>query len=130
VYGLWARGRGPPSGRGVLVFTRDLISRDPAAWDRFRAAQRGRASAWRTRRTVPRRALRGPLLHRPAPGWRTRHVIGALGIRPPIAQHTHAEAALLMRHAAGAETIVELGVAEGGSAAELRAGMAPTGHLY
>jgi GT2 family glycosyltransferase/predicted O-methyltransferase YrrM len=130
VYGLWAFGIGTTYCPGVLVLTRDLISREPAAWDRFRAAQRGRASAWRTRRTAPRRALRGPLLHRPAPGWRTRHVFGALGIRPPIAQHSHAEAALLMRHAAGAETIVELGVAEGGSAAELRAAMSPTGHLY
>ena len=35
-----------------------------------------------------------------------------------------------MRHAASARTIVELGVAEGGSAAELRAVMSPTGHLY
>jgi GT2 family glycosyltransferase/predicted O-methyltransferase YrrM len=130
VYGLWAFAIGTTYCPGVVVLLRDLMNAEPAAWDRFRAAQRGRASAWETRRRVPRRALRGPLLHRPAPGWRTRHVFGALGIRPPIAQHSHAEASLLMRHAANARTIVELGVAEGGSAAELRAVMSQTGHLY
>ncbi len=70
------------------------------------------------------------MLHRPATGRRSRHVFGAVALRPPIAQHSHAEAALLMRYAAGAETIVELGVAEGGSAAELRAVMSPAGHLF
>ena len=35
-----------------------------------------------------------------------------------------------MRYGAGARTVVELGVAEGGSAAELRSVMAPTGHLW
>ena len=35
-----------------------------------------------------------------------------------------------MRYGAGAETIVELGVAEGGSAAELRSVMSPHGRMY
>jgi predicted O-methyltransferase YrrM len=57
-------------------------------------------------------------------------VFGALGLRPPIAEHTNAEAELLMRYAAGAETVIELGVAEGASAAELRSVMSATGRLY
>lgn len=70
------------------------------------------------------------LLHRPPPSWRSRHVFAALGLRPAAAQHSHAEAALLMRAAAGARIVVELGVAEGGSAAELRSVISPEGHLY
>jgi predicted O-methyltransferase YrrM len=57
-------------------------------------------------------------------------VFAALGLRPAAAQHSRAEAALLMRACAGARTVVELGVAEGGSAAELRSVMSPEGHLY
>ena len=128
-FAVWAIAIGTTNCPGLAVFIRDRVSGRPAAWDRFRAAQRGRASAWRTRRT-PRRGRTGPLLHRPAPGWRNRHLFGALGMRPPIAQHSHTEAALLMRYAAGADTIVELGVAEGGSAAELRAAMSPRGQLF
>lgn len=70
------------------------------------------------------------LLHRPEVRWRRRHVFGVLRLRPAIGQHSLAEAALLMRYAKGAEVVVELGVAEGGSAAELRTVMAPTGELY
>ena len=70
------------------------------------------------------------VLHRPPLGWRGRHVFGALGMRRAVAQHSEAEAALLMRYAANAEVIVELGVAEGGSAAELRSVMAADGQLY
>ncbi len=74
--------------------------------------------------TVPR------MLHRPPPSWRSRHVFGALRLRPAEAQHSHAEGDLLKRFAVGAATVVELGVAEGGSAAELRSVMAPNGRLY
>ena len=69
------------------------------------------------------------LLHRPPPGWRSRHVFAALGLRPAAAQHSRAEAALLMRYAADAGIVVELGVAEGGSAAELKSVMSPSGLL-
>lgn len=70
------------------------------------------------------------LLYRPDLGWRRRHVFGAVGLRPAVAQHTRSESELLMRYATGATTLVELGVAEGGSAAELRSVMAPNGTLY
>jgi predicted O-methyltransferase YrrM len=73
---------------------------------------------------------RPTVLYRPPVSWRSRHVVGALGLRPAIAQHSRAEAGLLMRYAAGASTVVELGVAEGGSAAELRSVMAPSGELF
>jgi predicted O-methyltransferase YrrM len=63
-------------------------------------------------------------------GWRRRRVLGALGLRPALVQHTRAESELLMRYAVGAKAIVELGVAEGGSAAELRSVMSPQGRLY
>ena len=51
------------------------------------------------------------------------------GLRPAVAEHSKSEAALLQQHAAGARTIVELGVAEGGSALELREVMADDGLL-
>lgn len=53
-------------------------------------------------------------------GWRHRHVFGALGLRPAIAQHTVDEDNLLRRLAATSHVIVELGVAEGGSAVALQ----------
>jgi predicted O-methyltransferase YrrM len=52
------------------------------------------------------------------------------GLRAPIAQHTLAEHQALMRHARGASTIVEIGVAEGASAAGLREAMPADGTLY
>lgn len=60
------------------------------------------------------------MIFRPAPDWRRRHVFGAVCLRPPIAQHTIEEDKLLRRQAAKARTIVELGVAEGGSAVSMR----------
>ena len=52
------------------------------------------------------------------------------GFRAPIAQHTLAEHQALMRHARAARTIVEIGVAEGASAAGLREAMPADGTLY
>jgi predicted O-methyltransferase YrrM len=62
-------------------------------------------------------------------GARNHTVFGAAGLRPAIAQHSRAEAELLQRHAAGAHTIVEIGVAEGGSAWDMRTVMDPDGTL-
>ena len=69
------------------------------------------------------------VLHRPELGWRRRHVVAACGLRAAVAEHSQAEGALLQRHAARARTVVELGVAEGGSALELRQVMDPDGTL-
>jgi len=52
------------------------------------------------------------------------------GLRPPIAQHTLAEHEALMRYASKARAVVEIGVAEGASAAGLRAAMPSDGGLY
>jgi predicted O-methyltransferase YrrM len=52
------------------------------------------------------------------------------GIRPTIAQHTLSEHLALMRYALGAHAVVEIGVAEGASAAALRESMSPVGTLY
>jgi predicted O-methyltransferase YrrM len=57
-------------------------------------------------------------------------VFGALGLRRPSAECTANEALLLRDHAAGARCVVELGVAEGGSALHLRSAMAADGCLY
>jgi len=57
-------------------------------------------------------------------------VFAWIGLRAPIAQHTLAEHQALMRHARAASTIVEIGVAEGASAAGLREAMPPDGTLY
>lgn len=53
-----------------------------------------------------------------------------VGFRPPIAQHTHAEHEALMRYVRAARTAVEIGVAEGASAAGLREAMPTEGTLY
>jgi predicted O-methyltransferase YrrM len=63
-------------------------------------------------------------------GWRARHVFGVLGLRPAIAEHTLGEAELLRRCAQGAKCAVEIGVAEGGSAWEVRQVLDPQGELY
>jgi len=57
-------------------------------------------------------------------------VFAWVGLRAPIAQHTRAEHQALMRHARGASTVVEIGVAEGASAAGLREAMPADGALY
>lgn len=65
-----------------------------------------------------------------AGGWRRRAVCGALGLRDPRPQGTADEARLLREFAAEARRVVELGVAEGGSAIQLRSAMASDGCLY
>jgi predicted O-methyltransferase YrrM len=63
-------------------------------------------------------------------GWRSRALFAVLGLRSPIAQHTTAEAELLRRYAAGAGSIVELGVAEGRSAKLFGDAVKPGGTVY
>ena len=70
-----------------------------------------------------------PLLHRADLGWRNSTVAGALGLRPALAQHSEAEGALLEKLADGARSIVEIGVAEGGSAWHARRVMDPEGSM-
>lgn len=53
-----------------------------------------------------------------------------IGLRSPIAQHTQREHEALMRYASRANTVVEIGVAEGASAAALRKSMPTDGELY
>lgn len=62
-------------------------------------------------------------------GWRAHSLFGALGLRPAVAQHSAREAELLRQHAAGASQIVEIGVAEGGSAWDMREVMDPNGTM-
>jgi predicted O-methyltransferase YrrM len=66
----------------------------------------------------------------PPAGWRARPLAGALRLRKPVSEHSSAEGELLQRHAAGARRIVEIGVAEGASAAQLREVMDPDGSLH
>jgi predicted O-methyltransferase YrrM len=70
-----------------------------------------------------------PLLHQADLGWRNSTISGALRLRPALAQHSEAEGALLERVAAGKRSIVEIGVAEGGSAWHTRRVMDPAGTL-
>jgi predicted O-methyltransferase YrrM len=73
----------------------------------------------------------GPrVAHYAAYRWRAHSVFALLGVRPHHAKHTPAERDFLVRLAAGARTIVELGVDEGGSARALREALAPDGHLH
>lgn len=62
-------------------------------------------------------------------GWRKHSLFGAVGLRPAVAQHTPAESGLLKRSAEGVSSIVEIGVAEGGSAWDMRSVMDPAGKL-
>jgi predicted O-methyltransferase YrrM len=75
------------------------------------------------------RAVSEPMLYQADLGWRGSTVAGALRLRPAIAQHSVAEGAALERWAAGARTVVEIGVAEGGSAWHARKVMDPQGTL-
>jgi predicted O-methyltransferase YrrM len=68
-------------------------------------------------------------LHREDLGWRSSTIAGALRLRPAIAQVSEAEGQLLERSAAGARSLVEIGIAEGGSAWHLRRSMDPQGTL-
>jgi predicted O-methyltransferase YrrM len=61
---------------------------------------------------------------------RSRHLFAALGLREPHGEHTMAEAALLKEQARGARCAVEIGVAEGVSARQLREVIDPQGTLY
>jgi predicted O-methyltransferase YrrM len=74
-------------------------------------------------------AMPAPPAYRKDFGWRAHSVFGALNLRPAVAQHSEAEAALLKRVATGARTIVEIGVAEGGSAWDMRSTMDADGTL-
>lgn len=68
--------------------------------------------------------------HHHAYGWRARSIFAALHLRPVNAQLSAAESALLQRWAKNRRVVVEVGVAEGGSAAEIREVMHPEGQMY
>lgn len=59
-----------------------------------------------------------------------RSIFALVGLRPPASEHTRTEGDLLRKYSRGAHTIVEIGVAEGASAWEMRQGMAADGHLF
>lgn len=68
--------------------------------------------------------------HEPPPPNRRRSLYALLRMRPAYAEHSVADEAILRRLAAGAEVLVEIGTAEGGSALALRESMPPTAHLW
>jgi predicted O-methyltransferase YrrM len=63
-------------------------------------------------------------------GWRSSTIAGALRLRPAVAQITEAEGELIERCSAGARRVVQIGVAEGGSAWHARRTMSPSGTLH
>jgi len=66
-----------------------------------------------------------------APHRLLRHPFFAwLGVRPVWGQHTLVEQRTLRKWACGKSRLVEIGVAEGGSAAVIRDAMSPTGTLW
>lgn len=62
--------------------------------------------------------------------WTAHPLFAWAGLRPVQAQHTKAEHDALQRYARGRRSIVEIGVAEGASAAAIREVMDPSGTLY
>lgn len=74
--------------------------------------------------------LRRPPEHRVRRGALSRAIFALIGLRPPAAQHTAAEGELLRSCATGRRSIVEIGVAEGASAWEMRSVMDPGGTIY
>jgi predicted O-methyltransferase YrrM len=79
---------------------------------------------------APGSADASKITHRREFGWRSRPVFAALGVRPVNSEHTPAEGVLLQKWARDKRLIVEIGVAEGGSAAEMRQVMHPDGELF
>jgi predicted O-methyltransferase YrrM len=71
-----------------------------------------------------------PPEYRPDRGLLNRGIFGLLGLRPAAAEHSRGEGEMLCEYAEGRKTIVETGVAEGGSAWEMRTVMAPDGTLF
>ena len=68
-------------------------------------------------------------VHRKDYGWRASTVAGALRLRPPVAQISPAEGALIERCARDARLVVQIGIAEGGSAWHARQTVDPEGTL-
>jgi predicted O-methyltransferase YrrM len=63
-------------------------------------------------------------------GWRSSTLAGALRLRPPVAQISAPEGELTERWSTGATRVVQIGVAEGGSAWHARRAMDPAGTLH
>jgi hypothetical protein len=63
-------------------------------------------------------------------GWRSSTIAGALRLRPPVAQITPAEGELVERCSAGRRCVVQIGIAEGGSAWHARRTIHPEGDLH
>jgi predicted O-methyltransferase YrrM len=63
-------------------------------------------------------------------GWRRRAVFGFLRLRSALTEHTEGEGELLRRYARDARCVVELGVAEGASAWEMRQVIDEKGTLH
>ena len=63
-------------------------------------------------------------------GWRASTVAGALRLRPAVAQITEPEGELIESCSRGASCVVQIGVAEGGSAWHARRAMDPGGKLH
>jgi predicted O-methyltransferase YrrM len=68
--------------------------------------------------------------HRRDFGWRSSTIAGALRLRPAVAQISEAEGALIERCCEGTRRVVQIGVAEGGSAWHARRTMDPAGTLH
>jgi predicted O-methyltransferase YrrM len=73
--------------------------------------------------------MRTPV-HRPERNALHRSVFALLGLRAPVSEHSAAEGEVLRQHANGARVIVEIGVAEGASAWEMRSVMAADGTIF
>jgi predicted O-methyltransferase YrrM len=63
-------------------------------------------------------------------GRLNRSIFAALGLRPPASEHTELEGQLLREFSAGRSSIVEVGVAEGGGAWDMRQAMAADGTMW
>src|SRR5437763_466617 len=95
--------------RSARTIRRDLRSRADACG---RSSPRARRPECTARTRAPR-----------------RRAFALLGLRRPMADHSRAEGQLLRGHAAGRRALVGIGVAEGGSAWQLRSVMDPNGSL-
>jgi predicted O-methyltransferase YrrM len=73
--------------------------------------------------------MRTPV-YRPDRNLLSRSVFGALNLRPPASEHSQAEGEMLRRFAVGRRVIVEIGVAEGAGAWEMRSVMAADGTIF
>ena len=122
---LAVRAAGSPARRARVDYDRGVM--EHVLRSRLRGAARGCVRA-RARLTTIVSLMLAPA-HRRDFGWRSSTAAGVLRLRPAVAQITQGEGELIERCSGRRKRVVQIGVAEGGSAWHARRAMDPSGEL-